>query len=82
MRWQGVPDGVVDLVLTSPPYANNYDYSVELAFLSLPDVEMSIERVAMRVKQGGHNVPEDVIRCRFAHGIANFERYKWLVDSW
>jgi hypothetical protein len=24
---QGVPDGVIDLVLTSPPYANNYDYA-------------------------------------------------------
>jgi predicted ABC-type ATPase len=57
-------------------------YAVELAFLSLPDVEMAIKRVAMRVRQGGHNVPEDVIRRRFAHGIANFERYKLLVDSW
>jgi len=57
-------------------------YSVELALLSLPDVKMAIERVAMRVKQGGHNVPEDVIRRCFAHGIANFERYKVLVDSW
>lgn len=43
---------------------------------------MAIERVAIRVKQGGHNVPEDVIRRRFAHGIQNFERYKLLVDSW
>ncbi|MGB8410813.1 MAG: Zeta toxin family protein, partial [Gallionella sp.] len=57
-------------------------YAVELAFLSLPDIEMAIERVANRVKQGGHNVPEGVIRRRFAHGIANFERYKLLVDSW
>lgn len=57
-------------------------YTVELAFLSLPDAEMAIERVAIRVKQGGHNVPEDVIRRRFAHGINNFERYKLLVDSW
>ena len=32
--------------------------------------------------QGGHNVPEEVIRRRFAHGIKNFERYKLLVDSW
>ena len=64
------------------PVWRSSGYSVELAFLSLPDVEMAIERVAMRVKQGGHNVPEDVIRRRFAHGIANFERYKWLVDSW
>lgn len=57
-------------------------YTVELAFLSLPDAEMAIERVAARVRQGGHHVPEDVIRRRFAHGIGNFERYKLLVDSW
>jgi predicted ABC-type ATPase len=57
-------------------------YTVELAFLSLPDVEMAIERVAMRVKQGGHNIPVDVIRRRYVHGITNFTRYKLLVDSW
>lgn len=43
---------------------------------------MAIERVANRVRQGGHNVPEEVIRRRFAHGIANLEHYKRLVDSW
>ena len=43
---------------------------------------MAIGRVAIRVRQGGHNVPEDVIRRRFAHGLQNFERYKLLVDSW
>lgn len=57
-------------------------YAVELVFLSLPDVEMAIERVANRVRQGGHSVPEEVIRRRFAHGIANLEHYKRLVDSW
>jgi predicted ABC-type ATPase len=57
-------------------------YLVKLIFLSLPNVEIALERVATRVKQGGHNVPEDVIRRRFAHGIKNFERYKVLVDSW
>lgn len=64
------------------PVWRSSGYAVELAFLSLPDVDMAIERVAMRVKQGGHNVPEDVIRRRFTHGIKNFERYKMLVDSW
>jgi predicted ABC-type ATPase len=57
-------------------------YKVELAFLSLPDDEMAIERVANRVHQGGHNVPEEVIRRRFVHGLRNFERYKMLVDNW
>jgi predicted ABC-type ATPase len=57
-------------------------YVVKLIFLSLPDVAIANERVATRVIQGGHNVPEDVIRRRFEHGIKNFERYKALVDSW
>ena len=64
------------------PLWHSSGYAVKLIFLSLPDVEIAIERVATRVKQGGHNVPEEVIRRRFAHGIANFERYKLLVDSW
>ncbi|HEU0219994.1 MAG TPA: zeta toxin family protein [Gallionella sp.] len=64
------------------PAWRSLGYTVELAFLSLPDVEMAMERVAMRVRQGGHNVPEEIIRRRFAHGIKNFERYKLLVDSW
>ena len=64
------------------PLWRSSGYSVKLFFLSLPDVEMAIERVEIRVRQGGHNVPEDVIRRRFTHGIKNFERYKLLVDSW
>lgn len=63
------------------PVWRSSGYKVELAFLSLPDVEMAIERVAIRVKQRGHNVPEEVIRRRFVHGLTNFERYKLLVDS-
>ncbi|MDD4977175.1 MAG: zeta toxin family protein [Gallionella sp.] len=57
-------------------------YLVKLFFLSLPNTEMALERVATRVIQGGHNVPEEVIRRSFLHGIENFERYKLLVDSW
>lgn len=57
-------------------------YVVKLIFLSLPDVEIAIERVAARVSQGGHNIPEDVIRRRFVQGIKNFEHYKLLVNSW
>jgi predicted ABC-type ATPase len=64
------------------PTWRTFGYKVELVFLSLPDVEIAIERVAMRVIQGGHNIPEPVIRRRFANGIKNFERYKLLVDSW
>jgi len=41
-------------------------YVVALIYLRLPDVAMSIERVRRRVAQGGHGIPEAVIRQRFA----------------
>lgn len=58
-------------------------YHVTLIFLSLPSAEVAIRRVAGRVRQGGHAVPEGVIRRRFDAGRRNFERvYRDLVDNW
>jgi predicted ABC-type ATPase len=58
-------------------------YQVKLVFLRLADVKLAIERVRVRVKQGGHNVPEDVNRRRYESGWRNFENlYKDLVDYW
>ena len=35
------------------------------------------------MKAGGHNVPEETIRRRFASGLRNFEKiYKPIVDEW
>lgn len=58
-------------------------YRVSLFFLSLPSPEVAIARVAERVRQGGHAIPEPVIRRRFAAGLRNFETlYKPMVDAW
>lgn len=57
-------------------------YAVALHFLALPNAEVAIERVAQRVRQGGHNIPQDVIRRRFASGQANLARYCALVNVW
>lgn len=58
-------------------------YHVSLFFLSLPDAETAVARVAERVRQGGHSIPTDVIRRRFAAGLSNFENsYKAEVDAW
>ena len=58
-------------------------YRVSLYFLSLPNAEMAIARVAERVAQGGHHIPEDVIRRRFQAGLQNFDRsYRQVVDLW
>ncbi|CAD1789120.1 zeta toxin family protein [Xanthomonas campestris pv. zinniae] len=58
-------------------------YHVSLYFLSLPNAEAAIARVAARVKQGGHNIPESVIRRRFAAGLHHLNHhYKARVDTW
>lgn len=58
-------------------------YKVKLVFLYLPDVSIAIERVKYRVEQGGHNIPEKIIRRRYEKGWQNFQSlYKHLVDAW
>ena len=58
-------------------------YRVQLFFLWLPSPDLAVARVAERVRQGGHHVPEPDIRRRFASGILNlFRIYQPLADIW
>jgi predicted ABC-type ATPase len=58
-------------------------YWISLIYLRLPSVEASIARVRKRVQAGGHAIPEDVIRRRFARSLMYLERvYKPLVNDW
>jgi predicted ABC-type ATPase len=43
----------------------------------------AIQRVADRVAEGGHNIPEDVITRRYYRGIFNLiNLYMPICDSW
>ena len=65
------------------PESKAADYRVTIFFLELPSAELAVQRVAMRVAQGGHNIPEAVIRRRFQIGRENFlNLYKPLADAW
>jgi len=56
-------------------------WDVELIYLALPDVELSLERVAERVKHGGHNIPKKDILRRFPKSLRNLLlEYSYLVD--
>jgi predicted ABC-type ATPase len=46
------------------------DYHVSLIFLSLPSADLAVHRVAQRIRQGGHAVPEADVRRRFDRGRA------------
>lgn len=58
-------------------------YRVKLIFLQLASADEAVARVAQRVRQGGHDIPEWVIRRRFDAGLGNFKRvYAPKVDAW
>lgn len=58
-------------------------YQFHLLYFWLPDPEESVRRVAQRVQQGGHHVPDDVVRRRFGRGLANFlTLYGPIADAW
>src|SRR5208337_2770996 len=59
------------------------EYDFHQIFLWLPHEEFAVARLAERVRMGGHNVPEAVIRRRFGAGLRNFfQLYKPLSDFW
>lgn len=58
-------------------------YRVYLLFVSLSSPELALHRIAMRVRMGGHDVPEVVVRRRYEGGLRNFFRlYLPLLDEW
>ena len=65
------------------PQWRQLGYRVELFFLSLTSADMAVQRVAERVRQGGHDIPEATIRRRFDSGARLFpDVYQPLVDQW
>ena len=58
-------------------------YRIALIYLRLATVENSIARVQHRVRNKGHDIPEQTIRRRFPQSLSNLEHiYKPIVDEW
>ena len=53
--------------------ANNVGYTVVLCFIGISSSDVSEQRVAMRVSQGGHDVPPDKLISRFPRTLANLQ---------
>lgn len=82
-------DFAFETTLTTLSYLNTIKvakergYSITLLFFWLNDVNLALERVKMRVSEGGHNIPEETIRRRYYRGIYNLNnRFIELADYW
>ncbi|MDY7000391.1 MAG: zeta toxin family protein [Thermodesulfobacteriota bacterium] len=72
---RGFPRRIAGLIKTG--------YIFRLIFLWLPSPDMAKARVKLRVRTGGHDVPEDVIERRYHSGLRNFfEYYQPMALDW
>ncbi|MBQ8606631.1 MAG: zeta toxin family protein [Bacteroidaceae bacterium] len=79
----------IETTLSTKSYQNLIErahangYQVKLIFFWLDSSETAIKRVAQRVREGGHNIPTEVIIRRYWAGINNlFDIYTDKVDYW
>ncbi|WP_233509521.1 zeta toxin family protein [Pedobacter chinensis] len=78
-------DFAIETTLTTKSYLNTIakarllGYQVTLLFFWLSDVELAIERVKTRVSEGGHHIPEDVIRRRYVRGDQEFRQFFFSI---
>jgi len=58
-------------------------YCFQLYYFWLPSADLAVQRVADRVRQGGHHVPEETVRHRYRQSVGNlFNLYIPLADVW
>ena len=58
-------------------------YTFNLIYVWVEDADLAVRRVATRVRAGGHNIPEEIIRRRYGRGLSNFfQLYIPLADTW
>lgn len=51
--------------------ATKTGYTISLVYLWLSSAELAVQRVAHRVAEGGHHVPEEIIKRRYKLGLKN-----------
>jgi predicted ABC-type ATPase len=56
--------------------------STSLLYFSARDPSICLERIARRVAEGGHDVPEARVRRGFLRSLANLPAYRDRADLW
>lgn len=74
----------VETVLSTDKYrrlvrlAKKRGFEIRLIYVILADPELNIQRVRLRVRKGGHSVPEEKIRSRWARSL---KQLPWFLNQ-
>jgi predicted ABC-type ATPase len=62
--------------------AKRSGFAVNLLYFMVKTPEIALARIARRVSEGGHDIPEVDARRRFARSMANFSDYAGQTELW
>lgn len=62
--------------------AKKKGWKVGVVYLWLANDQIALQRVANRVKQGGHDIPKETVKRRRRRGLEGLGRYLDLADRW
>ena len=63
--------------------AQEAGYLVHIAYIWLVSVDLALSRIALRVQQGGYDVPRETVERRYLRGLRNFfELHRPLANTW
>lgn len=54
-----------------------------MAYVFVDNAQLCVDRIALRVRAGGHDIPKDLVRRRFSISMKHFWHvYRLFVDKW
>ncbi len=78
-NWETTTIGFLTLKFLT--MAKEKGFETHLNFIGVEDVELSIKRIKERVLNGGHGVPEDMVRLKHSHQFLNMDKTFPLLDT-
>ena len=69
--------------MTHMSKAKEQGYKIVIYFVFVNSISLSLKRIKNRVKFGGHDIPEEIVKRRFKRTFANFSKlYSPFADEW
>lgn len=63
--------------------AKDHQYKIVVYFVFVDSIGLSLKRIKNRVKNGGHDIPKEIVKRRFKRTFSNFVNlYAPLADEW
>lgn len=78
-NWETTTIGFLTLKFIA--MAKEKGFKIHLNFIGVENVDLALKRVHERVLNGGHGVPDEIVRLRHSHQFLNLDKIFPLIDT-